>query len=101
MKANRLIWALLLVLLGGGCNKQTATSTDMTNKAGPLPDFETSSPMLETIEQTQAEAKKGDVDAHYELGVKYFYGQGVAQDGSVLIWILNSIQRPSFDRQIS
>jgi TPR repeat protein len=84
MKAHRVILMLLLLLLGNGCNKQSATSgainTPATNNARTLPDLEIPSAMPKTINQIRAKAENGDAEAQFKLGVKYFRGEDVPQD---------------------
>ena len=56
MKANRLVWMLLLLLLGNGCKDKSVSS----------------------ITVIRAKAEKGDAVAQYNLGRCYAKGQGVA-----------------------
>lgn len=93
MKANRLAWTLLLLVLGGGCHKQPATSAAETNSGRPLPDFATLTPVPETLpaQQNQTDrklltdirtkAEKGDAQSQFELGNAFYIGSlGVAKD---------------------
>jgi|ERR1035437_4080710 TPR repeat protein len=56
MKATRLAWILLLLLLGNGCKEKAVSSTTVI----------------------RAKAEKGDAVAQYNLGWSYANGRGVA-----------------------
>ena len=66
MKANRLMWLLLFLLLGVADAQQTNSSRVVTNSV--------------TIEELRAKAEKGDAEAQCLLGSGYYSGDGVAQD---------------------
>src|SRR5690349_21448091 len=98
MKANFLAWALLLMFLGNGCDRQPATSVrpnqpannasskaihGLSEAASGLTAFTNSNSEVfteDTIEQTRAKAEKGDAEAQFNLAIRYLTGNGVLKN---------------------
>src|ERR1017187_5820150 len=64
MKAHRLAWLIILVLLAGGCGKKEPVTPAATNG----------------ITELKAKAEGGDSIAQYTLAGKYIFGDGVVRD---------------------
>ena len=72
MKANRLVWMLLLLLLGTGCKEKPTSS----------------------IAEMRAKAEKGDAAAQYELGRIYATGRDVAtNDVEAMKWFRKAAEQ--------
>jgi TPR repeat protein len=62
MKANRLAWVLLILMLGVAAAQQTNSSSGVTNNG--------------ELAELKAKAESGDAIAQYKLGFRYCVGQG-------------------------
>src|SRR5271167_2887218 len=98
MKANRLLWALALIV---GCLtffisfRISRSYLLRRNQQHPFPqNIQVAEAAPETIEQMRAKAEKGDANAQLLLGWHYFTGKGVATNYSeALKWFRTSAEQ--------
>lgn len=117
MKANRLMWLILFMMLGVAAAQQSSsrgTNSAATNKPRPLTDAEvglvtdtTNHPSTNVdfvpdnpIEVLKAMAEKSDATAQFNLGLCYYSGQGVAKDEVKAVdWFRKAADQNNVDAQ--
>jgi TPR repeat protein len=102
MKANRLVWLLLFLMLGVAAAQQTNSLLGVTNSSEAFGFFSqaqqiNSSPGVtnsDTFSALKAKAENGDTNAQIQIGYYYLIGQGVPLDYAEAVkWIRKAAEQ--------